>query len=464
MVKRKKICMEVCESNWRQTFYMDTNGLLKGIWNCYECSSNATSGEKMYELCYNHYEENIVINEYGFFYNKFSCQKYDAVLKLNDDIYICEKNNRFGLKDGNCKTILPIVYEDIEPHNVEGWLFIISTSKGKFLFNLTNGTKTNIYENLIVEADHKDYIHHYYVLYKENNKYGLMSTNGKILLPPKYDRKRPGFNDYILYYLYKEHYYGLYIERGLLYGKFPLDEFDICFCVSGNGCFGYFFIIEKDGKLGILNSRGRCICEPCLDEIILYTPQTWSSGYYNSRVCVSFVIARTEHEFRLYNVESIKKTCIIDKCDDIHYKKAYIQGEGRDFIEYKKNGKIGYVTPKGIVISPEEYDEISVAFSYFIVKKNEKYGVLDVLGKEYIPCIYDNLYSKQNGAFVVIQNGKEETITDKSSQSDIHIPYDYFHPTYERYGGSYAQDVEGYSDDDIDTIFDGDPSAYWNID
>lgn len=32
------------------------------------------------------------------------------------------------------------------------------------------------------------------------------------------------------------------------------------------------------------------------------------------------------------------------------------------------------------------------------------------------------------------------------------------------YSGSWAQDVEGYSDDDIDTIFDGDPSAYWNID
>ena len=37
-------------------------------------------------------------------------------------------------------------------------------------------------------------------------------------------------------------------------------------------------------------------------------------------------------------------------------------------------------------------------------------------------------------------------------------------PTYDRYVGSWAQDVEGYSDDDIDTIFDGDPSAYWNID
>lgn len=36
--------------------------------------------------------------------------------------------------------------------------------------------------------------------------------------------------------------------------------------------------------------------------------------------------------------------------------------------------------------------------------------------------------------------------------------------TYNNYNGSWAQDVEGYSDDDIDTIFDGDPSAYWNID
>ena len=36
--------------------------------------------------------------------------------------------------------------------------------------------------------------------------------------------------------------------------------------------------------------------------------------------------------------------------------------------------------------------------------------------------------------------------------------------TYNRYNGSWAQDVEGYSDDDIDTIFDGEPDAYWNID
>lgn len=41
---------------------------------------------------------------------------------------------------------------------------------------------------------------------------------------------------------------------------------------------------------------------------------------------------------------------------------------------------------------------------------------------------------------------------------------DSYSETYERYNGSYAQDVMGYSDDEIDTIFDGDPLAYWNID
>ena len=36
--------------------------------------------------------------------------------------------------------------------------------------------------------------------------------------------------------------------------------------------------------------------------------------------------------------------------------------------------------------------------------------------------------------------------------------------TFGEYAGSWAQDVEGYSDDEIDDIFDGIPDAYWNID
>ena len=41
---------------------------------------------------------------------------------------------------------------------------------------------------------------------------------------------------------------------------------------------------------------------------------------------------------------------------------------------------------------------------------------------------------------------------------------DYDRPTYENYNGSYAEDEEGWSEQEIDDVFDGDPDAYWNID
>ncbi len=49
------------------------------------------------------------------------------------------------------------------------------------------------------------------------------------------------------------------------------------------------------------------------------------------------------------------------------------------------------------------------------------------------------------------------------NESDNINHYDY-DINFGKYSGSYAQDEMGYSDDDIDTIFDGDPNAYWNID
>lgn len=52
----------------------------------------------------------------------------------------------------------------------------------------------------------------------------------------------------------------------------------------------------------------------------------------------------------------------------------------------------------------------------------------------------------------------------RSRENSYDFLYDRDYDTYERYSGTYAQDEAGYSDDDIDTIFDGDADAYWNID
>ena len=59
----------------------------------------------------------------------------------------------------------------------------------------------------------------------------------------------------------------------------------------------------------------------------------------------------------------------------------------------------------------------------------------------------------------------DENNDEKYDDGDYdNYSHDYEETTYDMYNGSYAQDEMGYSDDDIDTIFDGDPEAYWNID
>ena len=69
------------------------------------------------------------------------------------------------------------------------------------------------------------------------------------------------------------------------------------------------------------------------------------------------------------------------------------------------------------------------------------------------------------GAVSAYRNHEDEYEDEDYEEFDNRSFYDdYESPTYGRYAGSYAQDEMGYSDDDIDTIFDGDPDAYWNID
>jgi len=67
-----------------------------------------------------------------------------------------------------------------------------------------------------------------------------------------------------------------------------------------------------------------------------------------------------------------------------------------------------------------------------------------------------------------------ERISDSSPRgANLMIPDEYVQHDYDyddngsgygRYAGTYVQDEMGWSDEDIDTVLDGDPDAYWNID
>ena len=80
----------------------------------------------------------------------------------------------------------------------------------------------------------------------------------------------------------------------------------------------------------------------------------------------------------------------------------------------------------------------------------------------------DFIYDESFLADIEKQREEHNTFQNNRRNCSFHHEYSeqeyYEEQTYDKYCGSYAQDEMGYSDDDIDTIFDGDPDAYWNID
>lgn len=93
---------------------------------------------------------------------------------------------------------------------------------------------------------------------------------------------------------------------------------------------------------------------------------------------------------------------------------------------------------------------------------------------------YDSIWNfldKNRFSTKVIKNGISHEIFFHDLNTDLHNNdcfanlYDesndsnyYDEPHYDKYAGTYAQDVAGFSDEEIDIIFDGEPDAYWNID
>ena len=117
-----------------------------------------------------------------------------------------------------------------------------------------------------------------------------------------------------------------------------------------------------------------------------------------------------------------------------------------------------------------------------IVDNDNKWGLIDEKGNVVLPIKYKeiwNFYGKpQYSNIILVKDDDTRTIlkdflmskryTDDSSEyaSSYNRSYenDYGDEHYEEFSGTYAQDVAGYSDEDIYDAFDGDPDAYWNID
>ncbi len=107
-----------------------------------------------------------------------------------------------------------------------------------------------------------------------------------------------------------------------------------------------------------------------------------------------------------------------------------------------------------------------------------KWGIINEKGEEVLPVEYDevwNFLNKNRYSTTVEKNGEKTNVYFCDLNPELPDPRNQYNESggsyggyerehYQEFAGTYAQDVEGYSDEDIYDAFDGDPDAYWNID
>jgi hypothetical protein len=93
-----------------------------------------------------------------------------------------------------------------------------------------------------------------------------------------------------------------------------------------------------------------------------------------------------------------------------------------ELITIRKNNKYGAVDLTGKEIIPFKYDHVSIINNSISAELNEKVSIIDISGKEITPVKYDYVRFSNNG-FIVSQNGKSGFI-NKTGEIKIPLKYD----------------------------------------
>ncbi len=277
----------------------------------------------------------------------------------------------------------------------------------------------------------------------------------------------------------------------------------------------YFICKGVDGKKKMLY-KGLLVCE----DIIGFTPiKGLSSDYYNSNFDGKFIIIRKDDEILLY----YKNSCVRSlECDNL-YMLHREEGNCWFMMHDPETKRYGLLNQKGLYIPLGNNEVAGAKYSSnsligikegqlydtdtnapFIENKQLCFVGIASLGYRCVIIAYEDIINScfvfYNGEKEIITGvheeveGKGECITfdekyyitydekcyfccedkkfyqkpweqDEDEYDNDETYYDSYHNrTYEKYRGTYAQDEAGYSDQDIDDAFDGDPGAYWNID
>lgn len=185
--------------------------------------------------------------------------------------------------------------------------------------------------------------------------------------------------------------------------------YDRVYGVIGLKLPDHMFVVDKNHQTGIIDNSGKEVV-PCIYESVGGINCYNLTARYNNSRYIS-VIKNGKRGF-LHDYKEITP-CIYDKELEYYF--------NNNLAEVRINNKWGVINQLGKEVIPCIYDSVSI-FEYGLisVSKDGKYGVINDRGGEVIPCVYDGLNVIGNDCFLV-KKDDYQMIIDNSNNVQLCI-------------------------------------------
>lgn len=303
--------------------------------------------------------------------------KYDNMTNKTPDYKytVVRIGDYYGLLDEKYKEITDIKFDNISVTDISG-LFkaIYDNSKYGLIDSKGNEITGGKYDNININVNGE-------IIVRVGDKYGLLDISGKETTPIKYD---------------------------YIYG----------FTKQFDDGFGYT-IFKYGDYYGLLRSDGKVHTEAKYDRIDFGGHNKYITELIRNGGNIQGVITITQKNLKesLNTTNNIKYGALTDNgIISIKILYDYIEFADDEVFNIKLGNKVGRIYKNGEILIDPIYDYINKQDDDYIVRRNDKYGMLSENGSTKIPVKYDDFGYLKDGVNVysVKLSGKYFYINDRN--------------------------------------------------
>jgi hypothetical protein len=341
---------------------------------------------------------------------------YEEIIPTNysSNLFI-RKNKKMGVIDQDGKIIIPAEYDIISERNpyyqlYNNKLYGLANMQGKIVLPVEQDSIKNIVNDIWK--------------IQKNKKWGVIKYE-KLIIPQQYeDIQYFGYDDSTFYLIKQKERYFFANKSGIVNLK---KSYDQVYSFNEN-----YFKIKDKGKLGIINTKGKTLLTSTYEDI----SSTADKNFYTIRKDGKLGLISSKFEEKI--------PCLYDTLFPLTMTKYFIVMQGKlyglcdpeghlllpviyeDITNssryYEKENKVALssFSNKLDLFSPNELENMKAVASVFMVRKNQKYGLMSTTDTLQ-PIIYDEI--EPAGTNFILMLGDKSGACDKEGKIIIPLIY-----------------------------------------